>query len=73
MVMSHLLVFGGASAVMEQSLRVLGEVVSGPARGRPVVLHLDSTLPVDVQRAVTGVEAVRDAPHITLSLDHSHV
>ncbi|KAG0710439.1 Glutamate receptor ionotropic, delta-1 [Chionoecetes opilio] len=58
----------------DRQLQVLGEVVSGPARGRPLTLHLDAALPADVQQAVLEVEAVRRAPRLTmsLSLNHSH-
>ncbi|KAG0714556.1 hypothetical protein GWK47_013924 [Chionoecetes opilio] len=58
----------------DRQLQVLSEVVSGPARGRPLTLHLDAALPADVQQAVLEVEAVRRAPHLTmsLSLNHSH-
>ena len=57
-----------------RQLQVLDDVVSGPARGRPLALHLDETLPADMQRAVLGVEAVRRTPHLTLSLglNNSH-
>ena len=57
----------------EKQLQVLGEVVSGPARGRPLALHLDAALPAEMLWAVLGVEAVRRTPHFTqmLSLNHN--
>lgn len=61
-----LLLLTCALAVSEGQLQVLSEVVSGPARGRPLSLHLDTALPADVQRAVVGLEAVRRTPHFTL-------
>lgn len=70
-VMSLLLAVGEVSTGMEVPLRVLGEVVSGPARGRPLVLHLDASLSADVRRAVGELEAVRGTPHVTLSLGHN--
>ncbi|KAG0722385.1 hypothetical protein GWK47_006064 [Chionoecetes opilio] len=58
----------------DRQLQVLGEVVSGPARGRPLTLHLDAARPADVQQAHLEVIAVRHAPHLTmcLSLNHRH-
>lgn len=50
---------------------MLGEVVTGPARGRPLALHLDFALPVDVQRAIVGLDVVQRKPHVTLSLNYS--
>ncbi|XP_050706165.1 uncharacterized protein LOC126991447 [Eriocheir sinensis] len=67
-----LLLVSGTSAAGEGHLQVLSEVVSGPARGRPLALHLDPALPADVRWAVVGVEAMRSTPHLTLTLDFSH-
>ena len=61
-----------ASRQHERQLQVLSEVVSGPADGKPLALHLDATLPADVQRAVLGVEAVRRTPHFTLNIGLNH-
>ncbi|XP_063866917.1 uncharacterized protein LOC135103981 [Scylla paramamosain] len=61
-----------ASRQHERHLHVLSEVVSGPAHGKPLALHLDTALPADVRQAVLGVEAVRRTPHFTLSLGLNH-
>ncbi|MPC60808.1 putative glutamate receptor [Portunus trituberculatus] len=60
--------------IQEKQLQVLSEVVSGPARGKILALHLDAALPADIRQAVLGVEAVRREPHfiLNLDLDHSH-
>lgn len=71
LVVSLLIVAGGASAGMEEPLRVLGELVSGPVRERSLALHLDVALPADVQWAVASVVAVHGPPHSTFSLVHS--
>lgn len=52
----------------ERQLLVLSEVLSGPAHGKPLALHLDTTIPADVQQAVLGMEALQRTPHFTLSL-----
>ena len=71
-----LLLSGTTAAIVgyryTEQLQVLSHVVSGPARGRPLALHLDSALPADMQQAVLGVEAVRKTPHLTLSLSLNH-
>lgn len=56
-------------ATSERQLHVLSEVVSGPARGRPLALHLDTTVPENVRWAILGVEAIHRTPHLTI--DHS--
>ncbi|XP_050734072.1 glutamate receptor ionotropic, kainate 4-like isoform X2 [Eriocheir sinensis] len=60
------------SAISEGQLQVLSEVVSGPAHGRPLALHLDPTLSADVRRAVVGGEAVRRTPHFILTFGLCH-
>ncbi|XP_050734074.1 uncharacterized protein LOC127007315 [Eriocheir sinensis] len=66
-----LLLVRSTSAANEGQLQVLSDVLSGPARGKPLTLHLDTTLPADVQRAVMGLEVVRRTPHLTLTLSLS--
>lgn len=67
-----LLFVSSISATSEGQLQVLSEVVSGPARGRQLALHLDAALPTDLRRAVLGVESLRRTPHLTLTLSVSH-
>ncbi|KAG0730473.1 Glutamate receptor ionotropic, delta-1 [Chionoecetes opilio] len=53
----------------ERLLRVLSEVVSGPAREQLLILHLDAALPPDLIEAAT--RSLRLTPHLTLSIQHS--
>ncbi|KAK8391236.1 hypothetical protein O3P69_017124 [Scylla paramamosain] len=64
-----------ASRRYERQLVILSEVVSGPALGRPLALHLDATLPADLHQAVLSVESVRRTPHLilTFGLNQSHL
>ncbi|MPC54971.1 hypothetical protein E2C01_048901 [Portunus trituberculatus] len=58
----------GLGQLYERQLQTLSEVISGPAKGKSLALHLDTVLPPDVVLAVLGFEAIRRTPHLTLSL-----
>lgn len=69
----QIILASGSSAIsagrrFERQLAILSEVVSGPALGTPLALHLDVTIPVDLRQAVLNVEYVRRTPHLTLTL-----
>ena len=54
----------------EQLLRALNEVVSGPAQGQLLVLHLDAVLPTDLLEAV--MQSLQFTSHIILSFRNNH-
>ncbi|KAK3877271.1 hypothetical protein Pcinc_018006 [Petrolisthes cinctipes] len=47
----------------------MGEMVSGPVQNASFILHLDPTLPEEVQRAV--LQEIRHMPHLILTLGHN--
>lgn len=51
--------------VYDKYLQIIGDILSGPAQGRQVVLHLDNTLPACLQDDIFHVEGVRSTPHLT--------
>lgn len=53
---------------MKQVTR-LGEVVTGPASNKPLILHLDPGLPAHVKRAI--LQEINHVPHIILTLGYN--
>ncbi|KAG0729820.1 Glutamate receptor ionotropic, delta-1 [Chionoecetes opilio] len=53
----------------ERLLRVLSEVVTGPARGQLLALHLDAALPTHLSEA--AMWSLRLTPHLTLNMHNT--
>ncbi|KAK4325754.1 hypothetical protein Pmani_003697 [Petrolisthes manimaculis] len=53
----------------KQQVRRMGEVVNGPTQNASFILHLDPTLPEEVQRAV--LQEIHHMPHLILTLGHN--
>ena len=66
----------GLGHLYEMQLQALSEVISGPAKGKSLALHLDTALPAEVGRIILGFEAIRRTPHLitlSLGLNDSHI
>lgn len=48
----------------EESLKVLEEILRAPASGRSLVIHLDSSLPLDAHQAVLALQSVQSVSRV---------